>query len=251
MKIIIDGQKYEAQYGEYILDIARRNNIYIPTLCHSDALPGQGNCRMCIVEVITKRRSRVVVSCSYPVKEEIEVLTNSEKIRKMRKNIIRLLAAAAPDSDCMKDLRREYGLQDEERFRITRGGDCILCGLCVRACEEMGICAISTVNRGTIKKVSTPFAEPSDVCIGCGACAFVCPTGSIKVKEQGGKRKIWGKTFALLPCPGCGQYFITREELEYVQAKTGLAPGEILCEKCRQKAAAKNMGDMFKDITMK
>lgn len=251
MKITIDGQKYEAQYGEYILDVAWRNNIFIPTLCHLEALPGQGNCRLCIVEVLEGKRRRVVVSCSYPVKGEIEVLTNSERIRKMRKNIVRLLAAAAPDSDFMKELQKEYGLQGEERFQVTRGEDCILCGLCVRACEELGIYAISTVNRGITKKVSTPFTEPSEVCIGCGACAYVCPTGSIKVKEEGGKREIWGKTFALLPCPSCGKYFITREELEYVQAKTGLAPEKILCEKCRQEQAGRKMGDVFKDIAMK
>ncbi|MDI9568421.1 MAG: 2Fe-2S iron-sulfur cluster-binding protein, partial [Bacillota bacterium] len=81
MKITIDGQKYEAQYGEYILDVARRNNIFIPTLCHLEALPGQGNCRLCIVEVLEGKRRRVVVSCSYPVKGEIEVLANSERIR--------------------------------------------------------------------------------------------------------------------------------------------------------------------------
>ncbi|HHY36717.1 MAG TPA: 2Fe-2S iron-sulfur cluster binding domain-containing protein [Firmicutes bacterium] len=251
MIITIDGKQCEAQYGEYILDVARRNNIFIPTLCHSDALPGQGNCRLCIVEVLEGKRRRVVVSCSYPVKGEVEVLTNTEKIRKMRKNLIRLLAAAAPDSDFMRDLQREYGLEEEERFQVYRGEDCILCGLCVRACEEVGIYAISTVNRGITKKVSTPYAEPSAVCIGCGACARVCPTGSIKMKEENGRREIWGKTFALLPCPGCGKPFITREELAYVQAKTGLEPAEILCEKCRQKRAARKMRDVFKDVTMK
>ena len=248
MKITIDGQKYEAQYGEYILDVARRNNIFIPTLCHLEALPGQGNCRLCIVEVLEGKRRRVVVSCSYPVKGEIEVLTNSERIRKMRKNIVRLLAAAAPDSDFMKELQKEYGLQGEERFQVTRGEDCILCGLCVRACEELGIYAISTVNRGITKKVSTPFTEPSEVCIGCGACAYVCPTGSIKVKEEGGKEGNLGKNLCPASLSQLWEVLHYQGRTGVCAGKDGPCTGEDIVRKMPAGAGGQEDGGMYSRI---
>lgn len=107
MIVTIDGIKCNAEKGEYILDIARRNNIFIPTLCHSSALPGQGNCRLCIIEVIDRGKSRVVTACLYPVTHEIDVITNSERIMDMRRTIIMLLYARAPKSHLVKSLGGE------------------------------------------------------------------------------------------------------------------------------------------------
>lgn len=238
MQITIDGIKCEANPGEYILDIARRNGIEIPTLCHSDALPGQGVCRLCIVEVIDNDRSRVVTSCIYPVTKEIEVKTHTEKIIEMRKSIIMLLSARAPQNELINKLREEYGIAPVERFKVDNSEGCILCGLCVRACDEVGLSAISTVDRGITKKISTPFDEPSKVCIGCAACAYVCPTDAIKIQESGGYRTIWGKTFEMLQCSSCGEYFITREHYEYVKNRSEHTSDEILCDKCKKKTAA-------------
>jgi len=238
MQIIIDGIKCEANPGEYILDIARRNGIEIPTLCHSDALPGQGVCRLCIVEVIDEGRSRIVTSCIYPVTKEIEVKTRTEKIIKMRKNIIMLLAARTPQNKLINRLMEEYDIPPITRFKVDSDEECILCGLCVRACDEIGISAISTVDRGITKKISTSFDEPSKVCIGCAACAYVCPTGAIKVSESGNQRTIWGKSFELLRCSSCGEYFITREHYEYVRKRLDNSFDEILCDKCKKKTAA-------------
>ncbi|MDI3480557.1 MAG: bidirectional [NiFe] hydrogenase diaphorase subunit [Tepidanaerobacteraceae bacterium] len=246
MEIIIDGKKCEAQYGEYLLDIARKNGIHIPTLCHSDALPGQATCRLCIVEVVEGSRRRVVTSCVFPVTREVEVFTNSEKIRRMRKNIIRLLSARAPKNEFIQKLREEYGLLQETRFAVDEKENCILCGLCVRACEEMGIFAISTVNRGIEKKVSTPFDEASDVCIGCGACAFVCPTRAINIMDENGVRHLWNKEFQLVKCQKCGEYFTTREHQEYMKQKFGEDNNYTLCEKCRKKAAGEKMAECYR-----
>jgi len=238
MQITIDGIKCKASPGEFILDIARRNGIEIPTLGHSDALPGQGVCRLCIVEVIEDGRSRVVTSCIYPVTKEIEVKTHSEKIIEMRKNIIMLLAARTPQNELITRLGEEYGIPPVTRFKVDNLEECILCGLCVRACDEIGLSAISTVDRGITKKISTPFDEPSKVCIGCGACAYVCPTGAIKILDSGNRRTIWGKTFELLRCSYCSEYFITREHYEYVRNKSDHTLDEILCDKCKKKSAA-------------
>lgn len=247
MYITIDGVKCVAQEGEYILPVARRNNIYIPTLCHSDSLPGQANCRLCIVEVIEKGRNKVVVSCVFPVKEGIEVKTNTEKIRNMRKTIIKLLSARVPECEELKRLREEYGVQDFSRFKTSPEEKCILCGLCVRACDELGTSAISTINRGITKEVSTPYNEPSVDCIGCGACAYVCPTNAIEIEEAGGRRRIWNKEFTLIKCSRCGRYFITKEESEYINKKLDGKTNMDLCENCRRKLTTEKLMEVCKN----
>jgi len=251
MNIVIDGKECRAEHGEYILDVAKRNGIHIPALCHSEALPGQGNCRMCIVEIIDNSRRKIVTSCSYPITKEIEVVTCSEKIKKMRKTIMRLISARAPSSDLIKQLSEEYDLPPETKFKIDKEEKCILCGLCVRACGEVGAHAISTVNRGTIKKVSTPFEETPPECIGCGACAYVCPTGAIEIEEHQGKRTIWNKTFELLKCTGCGDYFMTQEQYEYIKNKKGIAIDGLLCDKCRKKSTGEKLKEALCNVVIK
>lgn len=253
MKIVIDGKQYEAEYGEYILEVCKRNKIYIPTLCHSEALPGQGSCRMCIVEVIERGRARVVTSCLYPITKEVEVRTKSEKIMNMRKTIVMLLTARAPQNKYMKKLKEEYGVPDEEisRFKLYNSEQCILCGLCVKACEEIGTSAISTVNRGVTKKISTPYDEPSKQCIGCGACSFVCPTGAIKIVDTEDTRRIWGKTFKLLKCEKCGKNFCTKEHFEYASEKLNEPHREVLCEDCRKKTVSVKFKDVYAGIDSK
>ncbi|KXG76630.1 NADPH-Fe(3+) oxidoreductase subunit alpha [Fervidicola ferrireducens] len=248
MKVIIDDKEFEAEYGEYILDVARRNGIHIPTLCHSDTVPGQGSCRLCIVEVYERGKNKVVVSCLYPITGEIKVYTNSEKIHRMRRNIIRLLAARAPGSEYIKKLKEEYGIPEETRFIVDEKEKCVLCGLCVKACEKLGSMAISTVNRGATKKVAPPFEEPPVDCIGCASCAHVCPTGAIEVRECKGKRVIWNRTFELLKCTSCGRYFITREQYEYMKNRLGIDMKELLCDRCRQKSTAEKLVSLYKKL---
>jgi len=237
MQITVDGTVCECEKGEFILQVAKRNGINIPTLCHHEGFPGHGACRLCIVEVIENGRGKIVVSCLYPVEHECEVLTDSAKVRSQRGMILRLLQKKAPDSEEIKELCRRYNAADIPRFTEDEGSKCIMCGLCVRACTELSVGAISTVNRGIFKKIATPYGEPSSVCIGCGSCAYVCPTGAIDIEENDAVRKIWGKTFRLVRCSSCGRVIGTEEEIALAASRSGNEP-DHLCDSCRKKQIA-------------
>lgn len=249
MRIIIDGKQCEANYGETILEVAKRNNINIPTLCHNEGLAGLGSCRMCIVEILQNNRSKVVASCIYPITKEIDIKTRTEKIVNMRKTILMLLSARAPKNEQINRLVEEYGIVKKSRFKADDSENCILCGLCVKACEELGPNALATVNRGVTKKISTPYDEPSLECIGCASCAEVCPTDAIKVFQKNGTRTIWGKEFKLMKCENCGEEFVTKNQYEFVQKKLNKINDEkVLCSKCRKKLQSEKFKEIYKGI---
>lgn len=239
MKIRINGIECQAQKGEYILAIAQRNNIDIPTLCHDEALPGQACCRFCLVEIRENGWSNVVTSCVYPVTKEIDVVTDSEKLHSMRRTLLKLLLARAPESDVIKSWAEKYSVLPVARFAADTKEECILCNLCVSACDQLGTSAISTINRGTTKKIATPFDEPPLSCIGCASCVTVCPTGSITMSEDDGIRVIWNKEFKLITCSDCGKAYATAEQLAHFNSKLNLElhayGGGHLCETCRSK----------------
>lgn len=241
MKIFINGIPCECEKGEYILTIARRNGIDIPTLCHHDSFPGQASCRLCIVEVVERGRRRVVVSCVYPVSQECDVLTESPRILRSRRMILTLLAKRAPNSPEIEALCEKYGARDIKRFITIPDSRCVMCGLCVKACAELSVGAISTVNRGITKEIATPYHEASSVCVGCGSCAYVCPTGAIEITETPDTRTIWGKTFRLVHCSDCGAVIGTEQELAMAARKAGTEP-DTLCPDCRKK----RMADVFR-----
>lgn len=182
--LTIDGREIGAEEGWTVLKAAQNVGIEIPTLCYHEALSSSGACRLCSVEVTTKRgRNRVVASCLYPVEEGLNVQTNSEKIKRLRKGLMELLLARCPSSEKIKDTARQMGVT-EPRFRLE-GEECILCGLCVRVCQEISEArAISAVNRGTKKEIAAPFYDLAETCIGCGGCAYVCPTGAIRIEDN-------------------------------------------------------------------
>lgn len=263
MKITINGKICDCEKGEYILPVARRNQIEIPTLCHHEGFQGQAACRLCIVEVVENGKSRIVVSCVFPVERECDVFTDSEKVHRQRGMILRLLQKRAPDSGEIRAFCEKYDAPAVDRFieverstadnlsesdsqktkerKITQSMQtkCILCGLCVKACGELSVVAISTVNRGVIKEIATPYHEPSSVCIGCGSCAYVCPTNAIDITDTNTTRTIWGKTFQLVHCEHCGKVIGTEEEISFAAEKSGHDP-DTLCDECRKKQIAES-----------
>lgn len=254
MNIIIDGKHCECEKGEFILQIARRNNIYIPTLCHSDALSGIGSCRLCMVEVIDRGRSKVVTACLFPVAKEVEVVTNSDKIKRIRKNVVMLLKARCPENKEIDDLAKYFDVDEHrvQRFKLDKTENCVLCGLCTRACNKLGAGAISTVNRGIYKDVSTPYNEISPECIGCESCANVCPTNAIKVTKKDNELEIWGKKFKMIKCSACGRYFATEEHIKFAYKKAGmkLDLNKVMCDKCKREKSSKQIAKIYKDYNI-
>jgi heterodisulfide reductase subunit A-like polyferredoxin len=184
----IDGRKIKAEEGTTVLEAARSAGIDIPTLCYHPALSAFGACRLCSVEITSRGRKRIVTSCNYPVEEGLVVDTKSPEVIETRRGILELLLARCPNVELIQNLAREYGIE-KPRFKLGDEDErCILCGLCTRMCEErMGASVINFVNRGVDRKVETPFQvtgdKDLDVCRACGACAFVCPTGAIRLED--------------------------------------------------------------------
>jgi NADH dehydrogenase/NADH:ubiquinone oxidoreductase subunit G len=202
--LTIDGQIIHVERHTPILEAAKRLEIFIPTLCYHEALEPYGSCRLCMVEVIQERRSRLVTSCNYPAEDGLEVLTASDGVRRTRKMVMELLLARCPHVPEIRQLAERMGIK-AFRFKKKEDQRCILCGLCVRVCEEMvGVSAISFANRGIEREVNTPFGINSDVCIGCGSCTYVCPTSCIEMVgppgPAGGRRMNMGD-LALDTCP--------------------------------------------------
>jgi NADH dehydrogenase/NADH:ubiquinone oxidoreductase subunit G len=154
----INGQKVKAKEGATILEVARYNGIEIPTLCSNEALKAYGACRLCIVELHKNGRSFVDTSCTYPVEEGLEVRTATPRVLEGRKMVIELHLARSPNVKIIRQLADEYGIIESAKEMGKDNEYCILCGLCVRACNEVVRAgAIQFVGQGVHKMVDSPF----------------------------------------------------------------------------------------------
>ncbi len=207
--LIIDGKEVGGRHDETILQVARENNIFIPTLCYLEGLTEYGGCRMCIVEI--KGMPRPTTSCTTLIREGMEVTTNSERLRNYRLSILALLfternhicSACVSNGHCeLQGLASMLGLTHVEfpyifpkmpvdathdRF-IADHNRCILCGRCVRVCHEVeGAHTKDFMGRGINAMVITDLMQnwgESKTCTGCGKCVHVCPTGALTEKGK-------------------------------------------------------------------
>jgi bidirectional [NiFe] hydrogenase diaphorase subunit len=177
--LTIDGREVKAKQGMTVLEAARQNGIGIPTLCHHEKLEPFGGCRLCIVEVEERGWTKLVVSCVFPAVRNLVVRTRSEKIDRIRKTILELLLAHAPDSPQLTALGKVYGA-DKDRFEKAPSF-CIHCGLCVRYCAEVAQKhALGFVDRGVNKEISFIPEIAAKVCNDCKACFPLCPTSYLQ-----------------------------------------------------------------------
>ncbi|MDR1758604.1 MAG: [FeFe] hydrogenase, group A [Bacteroidales bacterium] len=207
--IEVNGKEIEAVVGETILSALNREGIRVPTLCHMKGFIPSGACRICVVEL---GNGRLVSSCSYPVEPGMKIQTHSSTVLEARKTIVELLLANHPD-DCLfclrnnncelQSLAKEYHVM-ERRIRgnknslkldhsgpsIVRDPEkCILCGRCVRVCEErIGVACIDYINRGSKTFIGTTLKQPLNTssCVNCGQCILACPTGALTEKNNVG-----------------------------------------------------------------
>lgn len=206
--IQVNNKKIKAEKGETILSALNRNGVIIPTLCRMKDFTPTGACRMCVVEV--EGRERLVTACSQPVEEWMKIKTHSPRVIQARKTIVELLLSNHPD-DCLycdRNLNCELQRLSEElniRERRIRGrkikprldqsspaivrelSKCILCGRCVRVCEEViTATSLDFINKGRATHVGAAMDRDFNFssCIHCGQCVLVCPTGALHEKHN-------------------------------------------------------------------
>jgi heterodisulfide reductase subunit A len=183
VQVTVDGRTADVARGTTVLEAARQMGIAIPTLCYYRGLSPYGACRVCLVEIDTPRGPKQVASCSHPVEDKLVVRTDTEAVLESRRTVLELLLAQAPESKELAEMAAGLGVK-HSAFQRAEHGECILCGLCVRVCNEMmGRGAIGLSGRGSRRAVGTAFGEPTDQCQACGACAVVCPTGAVDLAK--------------------------------------------------------------------
>lgn len=205
----INDEDVSGREDETILQIARENDIFIPTLCNMEGLSSVGSCRLCLVEV--KGWNKLATACVTKIQEGMEVYTDSERLREYRRMIVELLfsegnhicAVCVSNGRCeLQDMAQILGMNhlvvpyrrpnlkidaSHERF-INDQNRCILCTRCVRVCDEIeGAHTWDVMGRGIEATVITDLNEPwgaSQSCTTCGKCVQICPTGALFEKGK-------------------------------------------------------------------
>jgi len=251
--ITINKNQYRATEGEILLPVLVREKIDIPHLCYEPSLSPYGACRLCMVEIVTCGKTEMTTACTVRVKNGLEILTDTPDVIVHRKILLELYLAEAPRSDVIKEMAERYGVTKTRFLKkiVTDDpllGRCVLCGLCVRACNEiMGAGAIGFINRGPYTLINTPFLEENPACMGCGTCAAVCPTHAIEIKDAGDQRimRSWsGTRVEMARCTGCGGFIGPQPMIEYARSRVFPAMAEelqTLCPACRRKQVTRHV----------
>ena len=194
----MNGLTITVEEGTTILEAAQFMGFPIPTLCHMEGLSPYGACRLCVVEIGEGTKSKLVTSCTSLVQEGLNVRTASTRVVKARKMIVELFLATCPQSKIIQDIASELGVR-QQRFKQEHE-DCILCGLCVRMCEEQMMAkAIGFRGRGDHRSIGTPFDIKSEVCRLCGGCIYVCPACQLRCTFTEPDKAICGGCANLTP----------------------------------------------------
>ena len=224
VKLTIDGIPVEVEKGKTILEAAQSAGVRIPSLCHDRRLIPFGACRLCVVE--EKGKSDLLPSCFTPAKKGMEIITHSPKITESRKAQLQLILLNHPmtcprcekEGECdLQSLVYEYGVNDTQypwdliTFPVDHSpllqrdaNKCILCGRCVRICDEVqGVGELSFTRRGIQSVIDTDFHRPIQ-CEFCGQCLDTCPVGAITSNCFDYKAKSWELMETTTPCPYCG-----------------------------------------------
>ncbi|MDA3809340.1 MAG: 2Fe-2S iron-sulfur cluster-binding protein [Spirochaetaceae bacterium] len=203
INIIINSTKVDCKEDQTILEAAGTAGIEIPTICFHERLTPPGLCRQCVVEV---EGARILLpSCITKVKEGMVIFTESEKVIRVRRTILEMLAAStdlseAPglkeqmkkyhvDTDRFRNsVKREYPVKDDNPFYIRDYSKCILCERCVQVCSEdiQFSFALTTGGRGFENRITTFYDKnlPQTSCVFCGNCITVCPTNALIEKAE-------------------------------------------------------------------
>ena len=179
IRMQIDGKEVHAAKGMTVLEAARSAGISIPTLCHHEQLAPFGGCRLCIVEAEAHGGKNIVASCVFQAEDDLIINTRSDKIDRIRKSILELLLAHAPESPQLQELAEDYGA-DKDKF-AQEASFCIHCGLCVRYCAEVKQeHAVGFIDRGIRKEIAFLPEIASNVCNDCKECFPLCPTSYLQ-----------------------------------------------------------------------
>ncbi len=238
VEILLNGKKVQAAEGETVLEIATREGIEIPTLCHHPAVEATGACRVCLVEVsMNGGPKKILSSCTLVAENGMSVETHSDRVLRNRRTVLELMLSRVPGNPELQRLAEKNGVAAKPRFP-EMNKDCILCELCVRVCDEVvGARAISFYNRGTELDVGGPFLENPEDCIGCGACVYVCPMDCIKMEQTFETRKIvkWNRELPMRKCESCGYPFMPNFQVLRFK-KWADIPGDFfkVCPDCRK-----------------
>lgn len=222
--LTIDEIPVEVEKGKTLLEAAQSAGIRIPSLCHDRRLVPFGACRLCVVE--ERGKSELLPSCFTPARNGMEIITVSPKIMDARRTQLQLILLNHPmicprcekEGECeLQSLVYEYGLKEEAfpwdliTFPVDHatpllqrdGNKCILCGRCVRICDEVqGVGELSFMGRGIRTVIDTDFHRPMD-CEFCGQCLDTCPVGAITTDCFDYRTKAWELTETTTPCPYC------------------------------------------------